>query len=71
MDKFKKMKEEARTQLAILAETNIENSEAGICAAIERVFHYGSYKDGAKAVMIASQWMWAHCEECYHSAEAK
>ena len=67
MDKFDEMKKEAVTQMAILAEMNIEDSEDGICKALAKVFHHGSFKDGAKAVMIVSQWMWAHCEKWYHS----
>ena len=71
MYKLTEMKKDAVTQLAILSEMNLEDSEPGVCAALEHVFHHGSYKDGAKAVMIVSQWMWANCEERYHSGEKK
>lgn len=67
MEKFLMMKKEAITQLAILAECNVENSQQGVCDAVACVFEHGSYRDGAKALMIASQWMWADCEERYHA----
>jgi hypothetical protein len=71
MDKFAKMMEEAITHLSILCGCNVENSESGVHDALEKVFAKGSYGDGAKAVMIVSQWMWAHCETRYHSNNEK
>lgn len=71
MDKFKKTKEEAVAHMAILCESPIENSERGIHDALACVFEKGSYSDGAKAVLIAAQWMWANCEETYHATSDK
>ena len=67
MTKFEEYKKEAHTQLEILCGCNFENSEQGVHDALEKVFAHGSYGDGAKAVMIVSRWMWAHCEDEYHS----
>ena len=67
MDKFKEMKEKAIAQLGILAEQPVENTEDGVCHALKRIFNLGTWNDGAKAVMIVSHWMWANCEEAYHS----
>lgn len=67
MDWFKKKKETAVMQLGVLCGNPVENSEQGVHDALECVFAHGSYADGAKAVMIVSQWMWANCEEAYHS----
>lgn len=67
MDKFKKMKEEAVTALSILCGCNVQNTHDGVQDALEKVFHHGSYKDGAQAVVLVSKWMWADCETRYHS----
>lgn len=69
--KFDEIKKESLTQLAILAEMNIDNTEHGVCDAIAHVFEHGSYRDGAKALMIASHWLWAHHEEAYHAESGK
>lgn len=67
MDKFEEMKKECVAQLGILCCTPIENSEDGIHKALEKAFSdEHTFSDGAKAVMIASRWMWAHCEHEYH-----
>ncbi len=70
MDKFQEMKKEAVTHMSILCEDTIEDSKQGMHDALACVFKHGSCRDKAKAVMIAAQWMWAHCEEAYHSAPA-
>ena len=69
MDKFHEMKEKITTQLGILAEQPVENSTQGIHDALERVMREGSCGDKAKAIMMVGQWMWAHCEEWYHSSQ--
>lgn len=68
MNKFDEMMKEAATQMSILCETPIENTDKGIHDGLAKVFKCGSCNDKAKAVMIASQWMWAHCEKAYHSS---
>ena len=67
VDKFAEMKEAAKLELAILAECNVDNTRDGVHDALAKVLEHGSYGDGAKAIMIVSQWMWADCEERYHA----
>jgi hypothetical protein len=71
MDKFDEMMKDAVTNLGILAERPVANDAESVCSALAHVFHHGSFNDGAKAVMIVSQFMWAHCEKSYHSSEEK
>lgn len=68
MNKFDEMMKEAATHMGILCEDPIENTEQGVHDALACVFHNGSCNDKAKAVMIAAQWMWAHCEKTYHES---
>ena len=49
-------------QLGVLCGNPVENSEQGVHDALECVFAHGSYANGAKAVMIVSQWMWVDNE---------
>lgn len=70
MNKFDEMMKEAATQMGILCECPIKNTEDGMHEALAYVLHDGSCNDKAEAVMIAARWMWAHCEKRYHSASA-
>ena len=68
MNKFEEMMKECIAQLGILCCTPVENSEDGVHKALEIAFNDAhTFSDGAKAVMIASRWMWAHCEKEYHN----
>ena len=67
MDKFEEKRKEAWHQLSILAEMPIEDSPQGIADAKARIYHHGDCNDKAKADVIAEQYMWAYCEEWYHS----
>lgn len=65
---FEEMKKDAATNLGILAERPVADNPDSVCAALAHVFRHGSFNDGAKAVMLVSQFMWAHCEELYHGS---
>ena len=62
---YAKKKEEAVETLSILTGDNVDNSKAGVRAALADVFKDGSTKSMATAVMAVSKWCWAHneCDE--------
>lgn len=70
MDKFDEMMSEAVTQMGVLIKRPVENSESGMHDALACAFRK-TYSCGATAVMLMSQWMWAHCEKRYHSNGSK
>ena len=68
MDKFHEMKKEVAVAFGAMCCGPIENTADGIHGALADILEHGTYEDGAKAVMMAAQWMWADCEERYHAS---
>ena len=67
MDYFAEFKKETAAQMAALVGCAVENSSQGIHQALTYAMARAKYVDDkAKAIMIASAWMWADCEETYH-----
>lgn len=70
MNHFEKVMNEMKTQMSILCQTPVDGTPDGMCGARAMVYDRGDYDDNAKADMILYRWMWAHCEEEYHSMKA-
>lgn len=69
MDKFHEMKKDISVALGQLVQHPVENSHQGIHAGLAYALEHGTFEEGAEAVMMVGQWMWAHCEEWYHSSQ--
>ena len=69
MEYFRSYKKEIAVALGTLIGNPVDNTAQGVHDAVACAFEHGSYNDGAKAVLMAAQWMWADCEERYHAAQ--
>lgn len=70
MDEFDEVMKDAATQMGILCEVPVKNSDDGIHDGLAMMFKRGSCNDKASAVLIAARWMWAHCEKEYHAQKS-
>lgn len=68
MDKFHEMKKEIAVAFGSMVCGQPDNTADGIHGALADVLENGTYEQGAQAVMMAAQWMWADCEERYHAS---
>ena len=68
MDKFHDMQKEIAVAFGPMVCGQPENTADGIHGALADVLEHGTYEDGAKAIMMAAQWMWADCEIRYHES---
>ena len=69
MDKFKEKQKDIAVALGQLVQHPVENSHQGIHAALAYALKHGTFEEGAEAIMMVAQWMWADCEEWYHSSQ--
>ncbi len=67
-DKFQHKMAEAVQQMSNLCNAPIENSPEGIHYALACAMKVGTPSDKATAVLVATRYMWAHCEYEYHSS---
>ena len=67
MDYFAELKKECANQMGAHVGCAVANTAEGIHKALTYAMARAKYVDDkAKAIMIASAWQWADCEETYH-----
>ena len=63
-DLLAEMKKEAHDAMSHLCHDPVENSKSGMFGGAKEMFEHGTWEQGAKAMFIAIEWLYAHLEEC-------